>query len=226
MSILLGAWLAAAAGGVTGALAAPMRRPAASSGSVIGHALLGIVLGTLVYGVFLAAGAAISLLTFSEPRAAVPALIGTAFVCVAVLLAAWLEPKLGTFAAHFGLPEPGRAFRERGFDAILEAQPQGGRTTMWIGGVGLALLPTIAGIQCLVTRKAALGSALWHRTLEGGAAIALGLGWIGVGAFLHFHFFFGLHATLSAHSYAGKKLALLVACAGLSIAMIWSMGTQ
>jgi hypothetical protein len=224
MSTLLGAILAAAAGGITGALVARVRRSATASPGPGALALLGIVLAPLVYGAFLVAGAVVSLLTFSEPDAALPALLGTVFVCAGCLLAAWIEAHLGSFAARFGLPEPRKAFEERGFDAILEAQPQGGRATMWIGGVGLALLPAFAGIQALVSQRGTWGTTLWRRTLEGGPAIALGIGLLGVAAFLHFHFFFGLHPRLCAHSYAGKKLALFAACAGLGIASFWAIG--
>jgi hypothetical protein len=225
MSTALGAILAAAAGGITGALVALVRRTAAASPGPAALALVGLLLAPLVYGVFLVAGAVVSLFTFSEPHAALPALLGTVFVCAGCLLAAWIEAHLGSFAARFGLPEPRKAFEERGFDAILEAQPQGGRATMWIGGVGLALLPVIGGIQTLVSQQGTLGTTLWRRTLEGGPAISLGIGLIGVGAFLHFHFFFGLHPRLREHSHAGKKLALFAACAGFGIASFWAIGT-
>jgi len=77
-----------------------------------------------------------------------------------------------------------------------------------------------------VTRKGKLGTLLWPSAVEGGAAIALGLGWIAVGAFLHFHFFFGLHPRLESHSRAGKYVALIAACLGLTIAAIWSVMTR
>ena len=91
------------------------------------------------------------------------------------------------------------------------------------GGVALALLPLTYGIDCILTRRGAIGSPLWNSEVEGFGAIALGLGWIGVAMFLHFHFFFGLHPRLEAYSRRGKSVALVVACAGLTIAGAWSI---
>jgi hypothetical protein len=106
---------------------------------------------------------------------------------------------------------------------LIEAQPRGGSPTMWLGGVGLALLPMVYGISCLVTRQGELGTTIWSSEVQGAPAIALGVGWIGVGLFLHFHFFFGLHSRLAAFSRRGKSVALVVAGAGLAIAYTWSV---
>lgn len=53
---------------------------------------------------------------------------------------------------------------------------------MWLGGVGLALLPLLYGIRCMVTQRSELGTTVWRSEVEGGAAIAIGVGWIGVGS--------------------------------------------
>lgn len=221
MSIALGAWLAAAAGFATGWIATFIRRPPASRGRVA-WALLGALVAAVSYGVILFLGAAVALLTFSSPFDPLPALICTLIGCAGFLVMVWLERVIGS---RFGLPPLGTR-RRRTLSDLLDARPRGGRATMWLGGVGLALLPVCYGASCIVTGKGELGTTLWKSTVEGGAAIALGLGWIGVGAFLHFHFFFGLHPRLTAHSRTGKLVALVVACAGLSVAGVWSVVQQ
>jgi hypothetical protein len=81
-------------------------------------------------------------------------------------------------------------------------------------------------VSCIVTRRGELGTIIWPSAVEGGPAIALGVGWIGVGLFFHFHFFFGLHTTLQAYSRRGKSIALVVAGTGLTVAGAWSVFAQ
>lgn len=218
MPLSLGAWLSAAAGALTGALFAHIRSRDPSRKRLIGTAIGGALIAALCYGVFLLAGLVIGVLTFSSTPDPGPALICVLLGCAAFLLLTWLASVL---RPRFGMPPPD-VVRRRGLAAVLDAQPSGGTTTMWLAGVGLALLPALYGLQCLVTRKGKLGTTLWPSTVEGGAAIALGLGWIAVGAFLHFHFFFGLHPERRRFSRPGKLAAMVVACAGLSIAGVWS----
>jgi len=220
MSIAMGAWLAAASGMITGWIAALIRHRPPPRGRLIAWTLLGALIAAASYGVFLVAGFAVSLITFGSPVDPLPALLCVLIGCGGFLLLAWLQMLIGP---RFGLPERRDRRQPRGLQDLLDARPRGGRATMWLGGVGLALLPVLYGIHCLVTRKGELGTLLWPSAVEGGAAIALGLGWIGVGAFLHFHFFFGLHPRLDAHSRAGKRVALIAACAGLTIAGAWSV---
>jgi len=215
MSTTLAAWLAAASGLATGAIAARLRHRQPSRPAVVSAALLGALCSLLGYGAFLAVGAVLSLVFFSGPPDAWPALLCSLLGCAAFLLLAWLQSVLGLRIE----PRPRRSGRVAPGE-ILDAR--GGTATMWLAGVGLALLPAIYGMQCLVTRKGTVGTLLWHATVEGGGAIALGLGWIGVAALLHFHFFFGLHPRLEAHSRTGKLYALIAACVGLSTAGIWS----
>ena len=125
-------------------------------------------------------------------------------------------------APRFGMPER-RPSERRSIGELIEAQPRGGAPTMWLGGVGLALLPLFYGIRCIVTQRGELGTIIWPSEVEGGAAIALGVGWIGVGLYLHFHFFFGLHRGLARHSRRGKSIGLVLACAGLIVAGVWSV---
>lgn len=219
MGIATGTWLAVIAGGITGGLSARLPGGRTSRQALIGHALLGGLLGALAYGLFLFAGFAVSLLTFSGTPDAGPAVLCVVLGGAAFLLLTWLQSVVGP---RFGLP-PREGSRPRRLDDLLNARASGGPATMWLGGVGMALLPLAYGLSCLVTRRGSLGTILWHNPVEGGGAIALGLGWIAMGAFLHFHFFFGLHPGLGAHSRAGKRVALIVACVGFTIAGIWSV---
>ena len=177
------------------------------------------MIGAAAYAGFLFAGHAVSLLTFSGAPDPGPAVLCVILGCAGFLLLRWLQSALGP---RFGLP-PARPSARRHLGHLLDARPRGGRATMWLGGVVLALLPLLYGIRCIVTRKGELGTLIWPSAVDGGAAIALGLGWIGVGLFLHFHFFFGLHPGLEVHSRRGKSLSLIVACLGLTVAGAWSV---
>ncbi|MGH7729943.1 MAG: hypothetical protein ACRENJ_01685 [Candidatus Eiseniibacteriota bacterium] len=220
MSIAMGAWLAAAAGLVTGPIAAHIRRPSPARGSVIAWALLGALLGAATYAAFLAAGFVVSLLTFGSPVDPVPALLCVLVGCPAFLVLTWLQSVL---ERHRRRGEPRGAPRRCDFRVLLESRPAARPTTMWLAGVGVASLPALYGLQCLWTRTGSLGTLIWPSAVEGGAAIALGLGWIGVGVFLHLHYCLSLYPSLEPHRRTAKLLALIAACAGLSIAGAWSV---
>jgi hypothetical protein len=221
MSVAVGAWLAAVAGAATGIVDVLLRRP--SRGSILLNALAGSAIAVLAYGVFVVAGVAVSVLTFGSAPDAWPALLCVLFGCVTVLVGRGVHSAL---APRFGMPERRSASQPRTLTDLIDARPRGGSPTMWLGGVGFALLPLIYGISCIVTRRGELGTMIWPSEVEGGAAIALGVGWIGVSLFLHFHFFFGLHSRLAAFSRRGKSIALVVACAGLTLAGAWSVFAQ
>jgi hypothetical protein len=138
------------------------------------------------------------------------------------------EPARGDPFRSRSLPVPDRSFasrldRARSFDDFLEAEPRGGAATMWFGGVALALLPLAYGLRCIVTLTGDVGATIFGSTVSGAAAVALGVGWIGVALFLHFHFFFGLHPALKAHSRRGKVIAVFMAGLGLVIAAGWPL---
>lgn len=91
---------------------------------------------------------------------------------------------------------------------------------MWLAGVGCALIPIIYGSKCLWTGSARLfGKRTSGLTLTGDAGFALAIAYIAVGAFIHFHFFWGLHPRL--HKFCGlmKLFALLVFLATFGYAM-------
>jgi hypothetical protein len=93
----------------------------------------------------------------------------------------------------------------------LAYAPSGGRIKMWVTGVGLALIPLGYGVRCLFTGQARFfGSRGGNLDLDGPAAVALAIAYIAVGAFIHFHWFWGLHRRLEPFSYLLKCLALVV----------------
>jgi len=220
-SVAVGAWFAAVAGAATGLVDVLLRRDAHAWAP--GRALVGAVLALLSYGAFVTVGAALSLLTFANSPDGWPALVAVFLGCVAFLAMRGLHTAI---APRFGLPARRAGAQPRTLTDVINARARGGSPTMWLGGVGLALLPLTYGVSCIVTQRGELGTTIWRSEVQGAAAIALGLGWIGVGLFLHFHFFFGLHSRLSAFSRRGKSVSLVMACAGLTIAGAWSVLAQ
>jgi hypothetical protein len=220
MSVAIGAWLAAAAGGVTGAFEVRLRLQSSPRRSVLLGVVGGAVIGALAYGAFVVAGLAVSLLTFSSAPDPGPALLCVIIGCAALLV---LRAVHSAVAPRFGMPQRRSPSEPRTLDDLIKARPRGGPSTMWLGGVGFASLPLVYGIRCVVTQRGELGTLIWPSEVQGAPAIALGLGWIGVGLFLHFHFFFGLHPTLEVYSRRGKSIALIVAGMGLTAAGAWSV---
>ena len=86
--------------------------------------------------------------------------------------------------------------------------PSGGRTKKWIAGAVLPLLPIVYGIVSWYRGTTSLpgrGSSLELIGLEGSI---LSLAYIAIGAFVHFHYFWGLDDRL--HRYSeGVKIASL-----------------
>jgi len=89
--------------------------------------------------------------------------------------------------------------------------PSGGRGTMYVAGIGLALIPVIYGWVCLERGWTPLfGSRSPSMLLRDTEAQALAMAYIALGAFGHFHWFWGLHPRLYHYSQPLKKLALVV----------------
>src|SRR5687768_13334578 len=87
--------------------------------------------------------------------------------------------------------------------------PSGGRTKQWLAGVLLPAIPVIYGIVCIRRGHTTLfGRAT--SDLTGDAGFWLAVAYIAVGAFLHFHYFWGLSEHLSRFSQLTKVLSLLV----------------
>jgi hypothetical protein len=95
----------------------------------------------------------------------------------------------------------------------LVEDPSGGRVKQWLAGVFLAAWPIVYGIVCLQRGHTTLFG--WRRRggnvdLVGDAGFWLAVAYIAIGAFLHFHYFWGLSERLSLFSRFPKALALLV----------------
>ena len=89
--------------------------------------------------------------------------------------------------------------------------PSGGRAKQWIAGVILALLPIIYGIHCIQQGHTTLfGSGDIDEKLSGVAGTSLAVAYIAVGAFIHFHYFWGLSERLYRFSQPLKVISLLV----------------
>jgi hypothetical protein len=100
-----------------------------------------------------------------------------------------------------------------GFDDAhdLAYTPSGGRLKMWLAGVVCALVPVLYGSWCLWIGSTKLfgrrGSAL---ALTGDSGFSLAIAYIAVGAFIHFHFFWGLHPRLHRVSELMKLATVVV----------------
>jgi hypothetical protein len=113
------------------------------------------------------------------------------------------------------------------FDAAsnLDGPPQGGAAEAWIYGVAIAG-PVIAyGLVCALTRHAWFVNlqlkgvpafpAGAFRAWTGASAVALGIVFIGIGSFAHFHWFWSNYSLLSRYYEVGKIASLLVLVVGI-----------
>ncbi len=122
--------------------------------------------------------------------------------------------KLRKFIQKYCDQTPGNAVAFEG------AKPPSAWKEMWIGGIGLALIPVAYGVHCLYT-----GHAYFPRRrgpildLQGWEAVVLAVAYIACGAFLHFQFFWGRHPRLRPWSPRLKRGALLVASCGIGYAL-------
>jgi len=89
--------------------------------------------------------------------------------------------------------------------------PSGGRLKQWLAGIVLAAIPIIYGIVCIHRGHTTLfGRRATNLDLSGTASFALAISYIAVGAFLHFHYFWGLSEHLWRFSQAGRFICVLV----------------
>lgn len=81
---------------------------------------------------------------------------------------------------------------------------------MWFWGVAVALIPLGYGVTCLFTGRASIiGRGGESAVFRGAEAVALAIGYISVGAFLHFRYFWGLHERLRDRYQVLVMLAIL-----------------
>jgi hypothetical protein len=92
----------------------------------------------------------------------------------------------------------------------LGGEPAGGPVKMWFWGVVAALVPFGYGVVSLFTGHARLlGRGGESADFRGVDAIAVAIGYISIGAFLHFRYFWGLHPKISDWSQLLCMLSLL-----------------
>ncbi|HWA96924.1 MAG TPA: hypothetical protein VG713_00460 [Pirellulales bacterium] len=108
----------------------------------------------------------------------------------------------------------------------LDGPPDSGRPEAWVWGVGVVLPIAIYGVVCLVTQRAWFINPQLKgvppfppglfRLWVGRPAMALGVVFIGVGAFAHFHWFWSNMPRLSRYYQVGKLLACIVLIGGIA----------
>jgi hypothetical protein len=93
----------------------------------------------------------------------------------------------------------------------LGNEPSGGPVKIWLAGFGLAVIPLSYGLRSLFTGHTRFfGNRGSNLDLEGSEAVALAIAYIAMGAFIHFHYFWGLHPRLCGLSPLFKLLAAIV----------------
>jgi hypothetical protein len=99
--------------------------------------------------------------------------------------------------------------------AFEGCEPSSGWKERWIGGIVVALIPTVYGIYCLYT-----GHAYVPRRRQGFVdlqswdVVVVAIAWIALGAFLHLEYFWGRHPRLRCWSRRLKGAAMLVFIGG------------
>lgn len=101
----------------------------------------------------------------------------------------------------------------------LAKGPSGGRSTMWLGGVCVAVVPFVYGVWCLITGHALMFGRHDSVSVTGSPAVALAIAYMSAGLFAHFHWFWGLHPRLGALSQLGKIVSLAVFLCSLGFAI-------
>ena len=80
---------------------------------------------------------------------------------------------------------------------------------MWFWGVGVAIIPIVYGVICLFRGHTSIIERGWKMaTFNGAEAVGLALGYIFIGAFLHFRYFWGLKEQLSEWSQILSVLSI------------------
>ena len=98
----------------------------------------------------------------------------------------------------------------------LAARPTGGRWQMGVLGIGAAALLATAGIWGAAVGKTYLLLTDGLSPIYGEPAFYYSLGYLCIGTFLHFHYFWG-HTAVPYVSQAGKVLS----CLGIIATFSW-----
>ena len=104
-------------------------------------------------------------------------------------------------------------------DVDLDVAPQVGPAKRWVYGVALAAVPVVVGAYCIAVGEAWLPGRYGFHRVTGAAAVAAALAYVGLGAFLHFHFFWAGQPKGWRAARIGKPLSLLVLVGGLAAAL-------
>jgi hypothetical protein len=111
-------------------------------------------------------------------------------------------------------------FLWRDLTGHADAGPAPGPIQVWLIGVGLAALLIYAGLGFALTATATMGTTLWHQEVHGVPAVAYGIGWVFVGAFVHVRYVWPRSSRLRPYSSAVARASLVVASVSLILAFL------
>lgn len=101
----------------------------------------------------------------------------------------------------------------------LASPPKGGELTKWLLGVALPMLPIAYGLYCLWNGATVLPGKGLDATLTGAAGRWLAVAYMALGAFIHFHFGWGLSKRGARFSRVAKACALVLFLVSFGLAL-------
>lgn len=126
------------------------------------------------------------------------------------------------FAWNSTSPEKLRNYIQKQCDQTPEnamafegCRPSSAWKETWIGGIGVALVPFGYGVYCMLTGHAYVPCR--HRgfvNLQGSDAVVMAIAYIGLGAYVHFRYFWGRHPRLRSRNGILGGVALSVFIGG------------
>ena len=112
--------------------------------------------------------------------------------------------------------------RPSAYDDDWEDAPPPGFYAKWFAGVVVATGFAAYGVYGLATGSATLVGENLAQQLRGTEARALAVAYVGIGLFLHCHYFWGNVYHFSAMAVAGKIVSLLGVIGGLGYVIVQS----
>jgi hypothetical protein len=106
-------------------------------------------------------------------------------------------------------------YQPTAYDDDWEDIPASGPVPKWLGGMAGPILLTGYGMTCILTKHGVMPGRYDSMELHGRNAVALGVAILGMGALLHFHYFWGNIVHLSPWAVPGKIVSLLSIIGGL-----------